>query len=88
MITCINCNIYFRKKILPSLYNTLILPQINYYILLWGKESKSILLLQKRARRAVSSAGFRSHSEPLFKIHNVLKVDDIYSNVYWCFTTM
>ena len=66
------------QKILLSLYNTLILPQINYCILLWGKESKSILLLQKRAIRAVSSAGFRAHSEPLFKIHNVLKVDDIY----------
>ena len=46
------------QKILLSLYNTLILPQINYCILLWGKESKSILLLQKRAIRAVSSAGF------------------------------
>ena len=43
-----------------------------------GKESKSILLLQKHAIRGVSSAGFRAHSEPLFKIHNVLKVDDIY----------
>ena len=43
-------------------------------------QSKSILLLllQKRAIRAVSTAGFRAHSEPLFKIHNVLKVDDIY----------
>ena len=49
-----------------------------FCILLWGKESKSILLLQKCAIRAVSSAGFRAHSEPLFKIHNVLKVDDIY----------
>ena len=64
------------QKILLSLYNTLFLQQINYCILLWGKivNSKSILLLRKRASRAVSSA----HSEPLFKIHNVLKVDDIY----------
>ena len=63
------------QKILLSLYNTLILPQINYCILLWGKESKSILLLQKHAIRVVSSAGFRAHSEPLIKIHNVIKVD-------------
>ena len=47
------------QKIFLSLYNTLILPQINYCILLWGKDSKSILLLQKRAIRAVSSAGFK-----------------------------
>ena len=32
------------QKILLSLYNTLILPQINYCILLWRKDSKSILL--------------------------------------------
>ena len=51
---------------------------MNYCILLWGKESKSILLLQKRAIRAASFAEFRAHSESLFKIHNVLKVHDIY----------
>ena len=66
------------KNILLSLYNTLILPHINYCILSWGKESDSILLLQKRAVRAIASAGYRAHSEPLFKIYNVLKVTDIY----------
>ena len=34
------------------------------------------LLLQKRA---VASAGYRSHSEPLFKFYNLLKVNDIYT---------
>ena len=34
-------------KILLSLYNTLILPHINYCILSWGKENDDILLLQK-----------------------------------------
>ena len=34
--------------------------------------------VKKCAIRAVSSTGFRAYSEPLFKIHNVLKVDDIY----------
>ena len=43
-----------------------------------GKDNKTILLLQKRAIHPVSSAGFRAHSEPLFKIQNVLRVDDIY----------
>ena len=59
------------------MYNTLILPQINYCILLWGKESKSILLLQKRAIRAVTSAGIRANSETLFKIY---VYNDIYQN--------
>ena len=38
----------------------------------------SISLFQKRSNRIFTSAGFRALSEPLFKIHNVLKVDDIY----------
>ena len=67
------------SKILLSLYNTLILPHINYCILSWGKENDAILLLQKRAVRAIASAGYRSNSEPLFKFYNLLKVNDIYT---------
>ena len=38
------------SKILLSLYNTLILPHINYCILSWDKENDAILLLQKTCR--------------------------------------
>ena len=50
-----------RSKIFLSLYDTLILPHINYCILSWGKEKSwgkendAILLLQKRAVRAIAS---------------------------------
>ena len=76
--------IYKMQNILPSkiflsLYNTLILPHINYCILSWGKENDAILILQKRAIRAIASAGYRSHSEPLFKFYNLLKVNNIYT---------
>ena len=62
--------LYKMQNILPkiflfSLYNTLILPHIYYCILSWGKESDSILLLQKRAIRAIASTGYSAHSEPL-----------------------
>jgi len=75
--------IYKMKPILPfnivlSLYNTLILPHLNYCLLSWGQNTESLLLLQKRALRAVFSAGFNAHTEPLFKICNLLKIDDIY----------
>ena len=66
------------KSVLLSLYHALILLHINYWILSWGKESESILLLQKRAIYAIASAGYRAHSEPLFKIYNLLTVTDIY----------
>ena len=66
------------SKILLSLYNTLILPHINYCILSWGKENDAILLLQKRTVRAIAPVGYKIHSEPLFKFYNLLKVNDIY----------
>ena len=43
----------FPKRILLSLYNTMILPHINYCILSWGRDGKDILLLQKKAVRAI-----------------------------------
>ena len=66
------------KNILLTIYNTLILPHINYGLLVWGNQSGKILQLQKKAIRAVSCAGYISHTEPLFKFYDILKVNDIY----------
>ena len=65
-------------SILKSIYNTLILPNINYCILSWGSQIDKLYLLQKRAIRNISNSDFRAHTEPLFKEHNLLKVQDIY----------
>ena len=43
----------------------MILPHINYGLLVWSNQSGKILQLQKKAIRAVSSAGYISHTEPL-----------------------
>ena len=59
--------------------DTLVLPHINYCILSWGSQIDRIHLLQKRAIRNISKSNFRAHTEPLFKEHNLLKVQDIYS---------
>ena len=71
----------FPKTILLTIYNALILPHITYCLLSWGTASavKTIFLLQKRAIRAISSAGYNAHTEPLFKFYNVLKIEDIYN---------
>ena len=71
----------FPKTILLTIYNALILPHINYCLLSWGSASavKTIFTIQKRAIRAISSAGYNAHTEPLFKFFNVLKVEDIYN---------
>ena len=64
--------------ILKSIYNTLVLPRINYCILSWGSQIDRIHLLQKRAIRNISKSNFGAHTEPLFKEYNLLKVQDIY----------
>ena len=43
-----------------------------------GKRKYIHIIITKRENRAVFSDGFRAHSEPLFKIHNVLKGDNLY----------
>ena len=66
------------KNALLTIYNALILPHINYCLLVWGNKSSKILQLQKKSIRAVSGAGYISHTEPLFKFYDILKVSDIY----------
>ena len=35
-------------------------------------------MLQKKAIGTINSAGYNGHTEPLFKLYNLLKVKDIY----------
>ena len=71
--------LYYPQHILLTLYNTLILPHINYCILTWGTFSENILLLQKKALRALTlSDSYTAHSEPIFKTLNLLKAEDIF----------
>ena len=73
----------FPKQILISLYNTLILPHINYSLLLWGSsnatESNLFFFSKRTIIRAISSASHNAHTEPLFKIFNILKLKDIFN---------
>ena len=64
--------------ILVMLYNTLILPHIDYCILAWGYQSDKILLLQKKCLRVITGSIFFAHSDPLFKSIGFLKVEDIF----------
>ena len=68
----------FPIEILLAIYNALVLPHINYCILSWGADSNTIFILQKKAVRAIASAGYNAHTEPFFKLYNLLKIEDIY----------
>ena len=69
------------SKFFLSLYFilTLILPHINYCILSWHKENDVITFTTKTCRSCYAFIRYRSHSEPLFKFYNLLKIDDIYT---------
>ena len=59
------------------IYNSLILPHVNYCILAWGHTCDRIIKLQKRAIRLINLTSYNAHTEPLLKKLNLLKVTDI-----------
>ena len=69
------------KHLLPLdiktlLYNSLILSHINYCITVWGYKGSRILRIQKKAVRIITLNRYNSHTEPLFKTLQILKIDD------------
>ena len=63
--------------ILLTLYNSLVLPYLNYSILTWGgsmSQCNKLLTLQKRAVRIISNAGFHEHTAPLFFNLKILQI--------------
>ena len=71
----------YPQRILFTLYNSLIISHMLYGILLWGKSDnvQTIDKLQKRAIRLISYSRPLEHTEPLFKVFNLLKFNDIYT---------
>ena len=70
------------KYVLPlciktMLYNTLILPHITYGIMVWGYQRNRLNKIQKKAIRIITSSKYNSHTEPLFKQLNMIKLEDL-----------
>ena len=59
------------------LYNSLILPHLNYGIMTWGCKCDRINKLQNKAIRIVSLSKHNAHTEPIFKRLQLLKMADI-----------
>ena len=64
--------------VLKILYDSLILPHLYYGNLAWGTNTQRLSKLQKKAIRIISCGKYNAHTEPLFKKHHILKIDDIY----------
>ena len=68
---------FLPSGVLQTIYNTLILPHMIYGILAWGRHTKVIHKIQKRAIRIIAASKYNAHTEPLFKQLNLLKACDI-----------
>ena len=78
------------KNLLPhtalkSLYYTLIHSHMTYGIHAWGNASSiaKLFVLQKRAIRIINNNKYRTHTEPLFKSENILKITDLYKMCHY-----
>ena len=69
---------FLPQNILKMIYNALILPHINYGLLLWGQNFGRIFKLQKWAMRAITCSKYNAHTEPIFSKLNLLKIEDIH----------
>ena len=76
------------------LYNTMVLPHLQYCLLIWGnfagdsnlKLRDEITRLQKSLVRIVSNSGRISHADPLFARLCILKVGDLYKQALRVFS--
>lgn len=68
----------YPQEALLSIYNSLFASHINYAISLWGTNSDKLFGLQKKAMRLITNNAYLSHTEPLFKMLGILKIEDLY----------
>ena len=72
---------YLPQKVMLMIYHTLIFPYLSYCNVVWGTAKLSflnkLLILQKRAVRLCTGAGYRASSSPLFKRLHLLKITEI-----------
>ena len=71
---------FLPHNALKTLYYTLIQSHLTYGVQAWGNGSTVIKLqtLQKRALRIINNKRYRSHTDPIFKSENILKITDIH----------
>ena len=73
---------YLTKSCLVTLYYTFLFPYLNYCIEVFGSAAQyhinSLVVLQKRAVRVITSSKFREHTAPLFKDLKLLTLQQLY----------
>lgn len=78
----------YPPDVLLLLYNTLILPHLNYCLIIWGShvyEGHKVHLTQKRAIRVITNSKYIAHTEPICKSLKLLKITDMFLLTVWKF---
>jgi hypothetical protein len=65
------------EQVLFTIYNSLIVPHLNYGALIWERNLNRLVILQKKALRAITKSKYNVHTSILFKNLNTLKCQDI-----------
>ena len=71
---------FLPRHTLKTIYNSLVLPHLQFGVTLWGQDCTSRLeILQKQCIRKICQVKkYRAHTDPLFRATNLLKIKDIY----------
>ena len=70
---------FLPVHILRTLYFSMVQSRMMYCILTWGFDYYRLEKLQKRFARIISSSKYNGHSELLFKILDILKIEHLFS---------
>ena len=72
----------FERNTLLSLYNSLILPYLNYCIHVWGKDYNTHLnhlrKMQNKAVRLIAGVKPRTNTDPLYSALNIMPLKSLY----------
>ena len=69
---------FIPPKIRLIIYHSFIASHFNYGILVLGFQCQNLFILQKKAVRHISLSKYNTHTNPLFKSLNILKIFDTF----------
>ena len=73
---------FLPDYIMKTLYSSLIASHLQYCTLLWANSYvthiRKLQLLQKKAIRIITSSHYIAHTDPLFAMTKLLKLEDLY----------
>ena len=63
---------------MKTLYQTLVVPRLNYGIKAWGFAHAKLFKIQKKAVRIITNSKYNAHTDPIFKREKLLKIEDLF----------